>query len=693
MHHAFHAARALCACLLPGVAGAAEDGARDPTLGTVTVQAAESAAPPSGLALGSPAAPLDTPASVTSVPAELIRAQGATTLQEALRNVPGAQADSGFNGSRSQFFVLRGAIADSGTGASRVMRDGVRLSNYPFTPAFVERVDVLRGPGAAMGVRSEPGGSVDIVTRQPELGDFGSAGLGAGTHGALDTHVDINRVLSAEQELAARVIAVHSSASEWRHVPDRLDGLKAGIARSDADRYHLRLGVEYTDQTYRPDFGLPGIGGRPAAVPPDLQLSEPWSDSTTRNTIVDLHGDVALPGTARLFLDYTRLRAHSTSVRQSLGPAVAGAPPGTFSRRLAYEPGTERRIDALATGITSVQDWAGMRHHLFAGVDRYTETLDQRSAGLASPAVNIYAPVRGPAIPPASFSFTTTTQDLRSTVLSLQDRMEWGDWSAVAGLRSTRQDFLYGAAGTAGIRESDTSPRLALLRKLSGTDSVYVAYSTGIAPNQASSASGQSLPSRASRQYEAGWKALWNGGRLQSDVAVYRLQQTHLLADDPSTPNIYDKTIAGTGRSQGIEAGLSGDLSRRIGVAFAYAYTDARYGANSDYPGRRIPNVARHALSLWGQFRWSAEHATGVGIQAQGSRPADIANTTTLPGYVRVDLSHTWKHRMDGGLLELQVALRNVFDKAYFVSSHLHVSNYLTPGPQRNIYASAGYSF
>ncbi len=131
-------------------------------------------------------------------------------------------------------------------------------------------------------------------------------------------------------------------------------------------------------------------------------------------------------------------------------------------------------------------------------------------------------------------------------------------------------------AGTAGIRESDTSPRLALLRKLSASDSVYVAYSTGIAPNQASSASGQSLPSRASRQYEAGWKSLWNGGRLQSDIAVYRLQQTHLLADDPSTPNICDKTIAGTGRSQGIEASLSGDLSRRVGVAVAYAYTDAR---------------------------------------------------------------------------------------------------------------------
>ena len=63
---------------------------------------------------------------------ELVGAQAGQSLQDALRNVPGAQADSGFNGSHTQFFVLRGAIADSATGSNRVLRDGVRMSNYPF---------------------------------------------------------------------------------------------------------------------------------------------------------------------------------------------------------------------------------------------------------------------------------------------------------------------------------------------------------------------------------------------------------------------------------------------------------------------------------------------------------------------------------------------------------------------------------
>lgn len=681
---AFHANAQDAAAALPSV--------------TVTASPAREAQQRAGsLATGTAATALEVPASVSSVPAELLRAQSVTTLQEALRNVPGVQADSGFNGSHSQFFVLRGTIADSGTGSSRVLRDGVRLSNYAFVPAFSESVDVLRGPGAAIGLRSEPGGSVNIVTRQPELANFGSVSLGGGGHGALDTTLDVNRMLSAEQELAARLIVTRSAASEWRRVPDKLDGLKLGIAQSDGARYHLRLGVEATDQRYRPDYGLPGINGRPAAVPLDRQLGEPWADSTTRNTIVDLHGDLQLAADTRLALDYTHLRGSSTSVRQSVGAVVAGAPLGTFARRLAYEPATERRINALATSLTRVQSWGATRHHLFVGLDRYTETLDQPSAGVASannPNINVFNPVYGLTTRPASFTFATTTQDLASTALSLQDRIEWGDWSVVAGLRSTRQDFLYGGAGTRGIEETHTDPKLALLRKLSEANSVHAGYSTGMAANQASSASGQSLPSRRSRQIEVGWKSLWNGGRLQSEVALYRLEQTNLLSGDLSTPNMFDKTLAGSGRSQGLEASLGGNLTRALRLQLAYAYTQAKFVDNTEYPGKAIPNVARHALSLWGQHRWNAEHATAAGLYAQSARYADIYNTTVLPGYARVDLSHTWQTGLgDGRLLELQVALRNVFDKAYFASSHLHLSTYLTPGQERNVYASARYSF
>ena len=43
--------------------------------------------------------------------------------------------------------------------------------------------------------------------------------------------------------------------------------------------------------------------------------------------------------------------------------------------------------------------------------------------------------------------------------------------------------------------------------------------------------------------------------------------------------------------------------------------------------------------------------------------------------------------------MELQLALRNLTDKAYYVSSHLHVARWVTPAQGRSVQLSALYSF
>jgi len=667
----------------------------------VRISAPKETTAASRLAVGAGTTALETPFSVNQVPAGLLREQAVTSLQDALRNVPGAQADSGFNGAHAQFFILRGAVTDSGTGSSRVLRDGVRLSNYPYTPAFVESVDVLRGPGAAVGVRSEPGGTVNLQTVQPRLSNFGSVLLGAGSENAREYTVDLNRVLSDEDGVAARITATRSQASEWRHVPDRLDGIKLGLARSDDTRYHLRAGFEATNQRYRPDYGLPALGGRPVDVPPDRQLGEPFGDSTTRNRIADLHGDVALDPQTRLAVDVTHLEADSTSIKNLLnGEPLANQPKGTWARVSSWEPGTTRRIDSLSVSLDRKQTLWSVAHRFYVGVDRYTERLDQPSLSVpasASPALNVYDPVYGRvAAPPdpSALPRSVTTEDLTALGASLQDQIDLGAWSVVVGLRYDRQDFLYGAAGVKGVEESRWSPKLALLRRIGEADTVYANLSTGISPNQVASSSNQSLASRRAAQAELGWKSQWRGGWLNSDVAVYRLAQTNMISSDLGTPSNFDFTLAGEARSQGVEASLGGALTERIDVSAAYAYTDAVYVANALYGGRVVPNVARHAMTLWGQCAWTPAWKTGAGVTVQGKRFADEANTTVLPGYARVDLVQGWTATLaEGQSLELQLSVRNLFDKRYHVSSHLHVSRWITPGEGRNLALTASYRF
>lgn len=679
--------------------------AEDHTAGVlpaVRVDQQKAAPSASSLLLGSSATSLDTPFSISRVAAAQLREQAVTTLQEALRNVPGVQADSGFNGSHTQFFILRGAVSDSGTGSNRVFRDGVRLSNYPYAPAFVESVDVLRGPGAVAGVRSEPGGTVSLRTRQPELRDFGSVLISAGSDRAQEVSLDLNRVLSAEQELAVRATATRSNASEWRHVPDRLDGIKLGVAKSDGPRYHLRAGVEATNQTYRPDYGLPSLDGRPVNVPADRQLSEPFGDSTVRNRIVDIHADVGVMDTSRWSLDLVHLEADSTSIKNVIGGSpLVNQPAGTWARSSSWEPGTTRRIDSAATTLTGTAAAAGLRHEWTMALDYYTEKLYQPTLSLpaaSSPPINAYAPVyggvRGPA-EGATLPRSLTTQDLRATGATVQDAIDLGPWRLVAGLRYDRQDFLYGAAGTQAVRESRLSPKLAVMRELGEDDRVYVNASSGTSPNQVASSTNQSLPSRHSRQIEAGWKSQWAQRQVTSELAVYQLDQSNMISSDLSTPaNNFDFNVAGEARSRGAEFSLDGRWSDRLRGSLAYAYTDAVYRYNAVYGGKRVPNVARHVVNLWGQYAWNERWRSGVGVYVQGRRFADEANTTVLPGYARIDLSQTWTMPLGGAqAIEWQLALRNAFDRRYYVSSHLHVARWVTPGPERSWVLTGTYRF
>lgn len=648
------------------------------------------------LLLGAPASYLDTPMSTSSVPTALILDQGGTTLLDALRNVPGAQADLSFSGSHSQVVVLRGSIADSGTQSSRILRDGARLSNYAFTPAFVDEVQVLRGPGAAASTRSEPGGTVALVTKAPQMRDFGTAYARVGAHNAREAWIDVNRVLSERHGVAGRVVLVHSTESEWRHVKDELQGVKLGLSKTDGDRYHLALDFEATNQTYNPDFGLPALNGKVVAVPRDRQLGEPFADSTTDNRVYSLHGDYRLTDTTRLSLDYTHLDGKTTSVRNSVFSIAAGQPAGTYNRATAYEPGGKRIIDSLALGATSVLRTGAATHNLYVGAEYYAEDLNLPSLTVpasSNPRINVYNPVFGLVVAPTGvLPRSLTIQDTRSWLVTVQDRIEIGRFNLVAGLQYVDLDSAYGVVGVVRpVSEQRWSPKLGLTYALTPNQSLYASYSTGSAFQPVMNTSGQSAPMRHSEQYEVGWKLELGEGRLRADAALFRLDHSNMIAGDPAFFGRF--LIGGEARSQGLEVSVNGQVTERLSLNVAYANTDAKYRAASLYPGRRIPNVARDAGSVWAQMQWNARWRTGLGVAAQGDRYADGANTTRLPGYVRLDLTQTVRFSVQGRPLEAQLNIENLLDKDYFAGSHVHVARYILPAAGRNASVSLAYRF
>ena len=104
-------------------------------------------------------APLrDVPQSINVVPQSVLRDQGADSLEDALKNVPGIGLSNG-DGQRDQV-TIRGfsAIGDQ-------YIDGIRDDALYFRDmSNIERVEVIKGPAAVLYGRGSSGGVIYSVT-------------------------------------------------------------------------------------------------------------------------------------------------------------------------------------------------------------------------------------------------------------------------------------------------------------------------------------------------------------------------------------------------------------------------------------------------------------------------------------------------------------------------------------------------
>lgn len=138
----------------------------------------------------------DMPAAVTVLSAEDIRRSGARSIPEALREVPGVNVAQ--IGSARWAVGVRGA---QGRFANKllVQVDGRSIYNPLFSGVFweaqdiliedVERIEVVRGPGASLWGANAVNGVINIVTRKATATRGGQVSVGADSQGGVTTAV------------------------------------------------------------------------------------------------------------------------------------------------------------------------------------------------------------------------------------------------------------------------------------------------------------------------------------------------------------------------------------------------------------------------------------------------------------------------------------------------------------------------
>ncbi len=108
----------------------------------------------------------DIPQSISVVPASVLKDLGSNSVERALEFAGGVSKQNNFGGLTLYEYSIRGFTT------SEFYKDGFSANRgYPATPdaANIERIEVLKGPAASLYGRGDPGGTVNIVTKNPSV--------------------------------------------------------------------------------------------------------------------------------------------------------------------------------------------------------------------------------------------------------------------------------------------------------------------------------------------------------------------------------------------------------------------------------------------------------------------------------------------------------------------------------------------
>ncbi len=250
----------------------------------------EPAADPSSLAAKTGVPQRLSAQSAQVVPRAVLDDQNALTLADATRNVSGVATDFGFNGSSQPLLILRGFQSTSMTamgmmsGMSSYYLNGSKVQGVPINMANVQNVEVIKGPDSVLFGRGEPGGLVNIVSRPvsdtPKL-SLESTVASFGTYRAI---AEASGPLVADKSLLGRFeVSNTNTGSNRDFVVERLGGVSGGLVWLPNAKTRVSLTLDYLDQKYRNDFGVPALGNRPANLPDSRQFNDSPDLSSVKN--------------------------------------------------------------------------------------------------------------------------------------------------------------------------------------------------------------------------------------------------------------------------------------------------------------------------------------------------------------------------------------------------------------------------
>lgn len=677
------------------------------------------------------------PQAISYVTKEVIEDQQAFKPGDILKNISGVGAFSYYNND----------ISIRGFRAGGALINGLRNPTSSWSQsllAHVERVEVLKGPASILYGDSDPGGTVNTVTKKPLPDAQKSIDFATGSFNNLRLKSDFTGPMNDQRTLLYRLNLAYQNAESFRVMQGGEDLLIApSISFLPTDRTRVNFDFVYSKSKSRLDRGQPIFG---AAAGTDLH-STPLSfaiakqndflDELNLNATLSVHhqlsDQISINASYMKFLYDEDLLEHRTSNRYAVDAQGEEIP--TLMEMQTIRRKRKIYNDNLSLYLVSHLTTGQLEHRITLGYD-----YDQNVAPIGgsnynaggyrnadnTAAIGPYDPSRpedylileGAPVPNvphfdlanpdysiseiSDYFNVSSSQPIAKIFqqgLFLQDQLKWGDFRATLSLR---QGFYanvenYKKAEEHIVRQSKFIPRAGLLYMPLDQLSIYANYAQGYQPQSASIIAdperyGGPFDPLTSTSYEIGAKSELFNNLLAINVAFYHIEKNNILinANQAGNPDLLRQI--GQQRSRGFEVDVNGQILPNFSLTANVSINEAQITQSdiAEEIGRTMPNAPKHNGGLWAKYTFISKNLQGLGL-GFGANYTGIRNTLSdileLPAYVVADAAVYYEFDK----FRISANFNNLFNKKHWVGGYDY--NRLYPGAPRNFLAGVGYTF
>ncbi len=666
---------------------------------------------------------INTPRSVTVVTEEVLEDRSATTLAEALRNVPGITLAMGEGGQPlADRPFIRGSESTAG-----ILVDGLRDSSAQVRDVFnLEQVEVVRGASGPLAGRGAAGGSINLVTKTPKADSFVAGSLGAGNGDYFRGTLDMNSG-DTGNNLGVRLnVMRHDTDIVGRDgVFDERFGISPSITYGLEGPTQISALYTHYESEGIIDYGHPLdlVTGEPVeGIDPDnfygllgRDFNDTELDSGQFEVKHAFNDSVSVRNISRL--TNTNLAYIATNPDDSQGNLNNG-----LVRRVVKSTNSESDIFSNQTDFTAYFDTGSFAHSFSAGVEYTHEETDRGSYSVDQSAAGGVEIPRGGcdqfgAGAPSGYNctdlFNPNPNDPWQGEITLNDPTNtkaetYGAYlfdsidiseKFIANIGLRVDDF--DTKTSSGLSNSETifSYQLGAIYKPSYNTSIYASYATSASPAGVTigdggnnlSGTNEDLNPEKNRNYEVGVKWEPGAGNISLNAAVFRNEVVDGYVATAAGRGAPQEAI-GEQRTQGLELSATGNITPEWNVFAGYSYLDSEIidagPINTDQVGNRLPNTPEHSVSLWTSYDVLDRFQVGGGAFYQGKRFGNTANTKSVDGYVRFDAMASVELTKN---IDFQLNVNNLTDKRYY--ERVYTTHMATVAAGRTVIGSLNFRY